>query len=225
MKKNLLEQLKNTLKTYIDSKHGGVSSEAAKSLGISPALLHKWLLPNDHEDSRSPTIRSIEPLLEKLEISIVFPNDRAILSRLKTHSPNELVQGGDLQYIPILGEAGAGSDIEVFSENAEATLPILSSYHRPNMWAVRVKGDSMEPLIRNGAYVGVVPLDGELIDGDIYLVRIPPFGYVVKRVRMDEQGQIVLHSENPLYKPQIVPLNGYEDIIVARVLWSWQQYS
>ena len=70
--------------------------------------------------------------------------------------------------------------------------------------------------------MGVVPLSGDLEDGGIYLVHRPPFGLVVKRVMQDEDGNIVLHSDNPRWKPQRVPNEGYDDIIVGKVVWTWQ---
>ena len=99
---------------------------------------------------------------------------------------------------------------------------VLPQYNLPDVRAVKVTGDSMEPTILKGAYVGVIPLDDELEDGGIYLVQRPPFGLVVKRVMQDEDGNIILHSDNHRWKPQKVSNEGYDNIIIGKVVWTWQ---
>lgn len=195
------------------SQSHGWQSTFAETAGISQDSLSKIISGK----TKSPGIETVSAIIDALGAEAFLP----VIRRTGAYSPEETVQGDNLPTIPVLGEAGAGPDIEIFTGEIEKTIPILPGYYRHGMWAVRVAGDSMSPLICRGAYVGVVPLD-DLEDGGIYLVRKPPFGYIVKRVRMDEQGQIVLHSENPEYKPQTVPYEGYEDIIVGHVIWWWQ---
>lgn len=201
-------------------------SELAERANVNQGNLSCFMKPRgDPKRRENMTFDSAWKILHALNVP--FPQSEAqapTIKRVGAHSPVEIVEGDDLPRVPVLMEAGAGPDMEVFTGETETTLPVLPGYYRQGMWAVRVMGDSMAPLIRRGAYVGVVPMDGDLMDGGIYLIRKPPFGYVVKRVRMDDKGQIVLHSENPEYKPQIVPFEGYEDIIVARVVWGWQMY-
>lgn len=205
--------------SYGPGKRFENNAQLAKYVGVQPVQTQRYV-----DGERERNLSAIGKVLDKLGAKLVFPDDiekLPTMGRTGAYSPTEIVQGDLLPTIPVLGEAGAGPDIEVFTGEAESFIPILPGYYRNGMWAVRVMGDSMSPLIRKGAYVGVVPLD-DLEDGGIYLVRKPPFGYIVKRVRMDEQGQIVLHSENPEYKPQTVPYEGYEDIIVGHVIWWWQ---
>lgn len=193
--------------------------EVGKLCGVGKSTVIKWR----ERDIKTMDVHNFGRYCDALGLS--FDDEdftlHPMIRRIGKAAP-EVVQGSDLAYIPIVGEVGAGPDIELFSGSVEATLPILPRYYRPEMWAVRVGGDSMAPIICRGAYVGVIPLDGEIEDGAIYLVQIPPFGYVVKRVRMNELGQIVLHSENPDYKPQILPYEGYDDVIKGRVIWVWQ---
>lgn len=198
-------------------------TELADKAKVNQGNLSSFMKPEgDPKRRENMTFDSAWKILNFLKISLPsVESELPTIHRMGTHAPVEIVQGDDLPRVPIIGEAGAGPEVELFSGHPESTLPVLPGYYRQGMWAVRVTGDSMDPIIRKGAYVGVVPVD-DLEDGGIYLVRKPPFGYIVKRVRMDEQGQIVLHSENPEYKPQPVPFEGYEDIIVGHVIWWWQ---
>jgi len=101
-------------------------------------------------------------------------------------------------------------------------LPILPQYARAEMVALVVEGDSMEPTIKKGAYVGIVPYDGSISEGGIYLIHRPPWGRMLKRVRMGQVGDIVLHSDNPLYEPITLSPEGYERLINGKVVWIWQ---
>lgn len=202
---------------------GGETLEGiAKLLGIkNRGSISLWLSGGRKAENTSfpNMLRYLERL--GLDYAEFLPSPAPTIQRLGTHSPAEVVQGDDLRSVPILMEAGAGPDIEVFSGDVGDTIPILPAYWRPDMWAVRIKGDSMEPLIMSGACVGVVPLEGDFIEGGLYLVRMPHFGYVVKRVRMGDDG-LVLLSENPRIPPRHVPFEGHENIIVGRVVWFWQ---
>ena len=129
-----------------------------------------------------------------------------VLKRIGVHSPAEPVEGDNLPIIP------------------EVTIPVLPQYFLPDIAAIKVTGDSMEPTISKGAYVGVVPLGEDLIEGGIYLVSRPPFGVLVKRVRLGKEGNIILYSDNPRYEPQELPFEGYEDVIIGKVVWVWQLF-
>ena len=154
----------------------------------------------------------------------IFPDEERypVMRRMACHSPTENVTGDNLHEIPVFEEAGAGLPAEFFSTAPENMIPVLPQYNLPDVRAVKVTGDSMEPTILKGAYVGVIPLDDELEDGGIYLVQRPPFGLVVKRVMQDEDGNIILHSDNPRWKPQKVSNEGYDNIIIGKVVWTWQ---
>ena len=163
-------------------------------------------------------------ILSAMGALVIFPDEERypVMRRMACHSPTENVTGDNLHEIPVFEEAGAGLPAEFFSTAPENMIPVLPQYNLPDVRAVKVTGDSMEPTILKGAYVGVIPLDDELEDGGIYLVQRPPFGLVVKRVMQDEDGNIILHSDNPRWKPQKVPNEGYDNIIIGKVVWTWQ---
>ncbi len=64
---------------------------------------------------------------------------------------------------------------------------------------IRVIGDSMEPLIQSGALI-VVDRMLETKDGDIVIARIGA-ELCVKRLRIEDNGAVWLHSENDNYRP------------------------
>lgn len=81
--------------------------------------------------------------------------------------------------------------------------------------AIRVAGDSMEPLLRDGDEILVDRTPHPLRDG-IHVVRIED-ALLVKRVQTGVPGQIVLESQNPAYRP--IVLRSGEVEVIGRVVW------
>ena len=191
----------------------GNLNQFAEHTGIAYGTLHRW-----YNSKQIPSLQAIEPLLPYIN----WPPHLPKIKRLGEHSPVEAVNGDDLPTVPVHVSAGAGQPIDIWNAEPSRSIPVLPRYYQENIAAVEVLGDSMEPTIKKGAFVGVVPISGDLKEGDVYLVRRPPFGLLVKRVRMNENGEIILTSDNPAYPPQVVPFEGYEDIIIGHVVWCWQ---
>jgi signal peptidase I len=85
---------------------------------------------------------------------------------------------------------------------------------------IKIKSNSMEPTIMEGAYIGVDRLDRELISSKLYAVFIPYEGITVKRLYFD-LGRIILTSDNMLFPEISVPFEDIpaENFILGRVQW------
>ena len=66
-----------------------------------------------------------------------------------------------------------------------------------NSYALKVRGDSMLPTIRNGDYVIFVPTT-EIKNGDIVIVRNEWNEVILRRYRV-KNGEVFLTSDNPEY--------------------------
>lgn len=204
-----------TIKDYA----AGFSSirAAAANLGVNYETFKSW-----HDEKKSPTIKNLSPFIEQLGIGIPLIENRPSIRRSAPHAPTEKVEGENLPRIPVVGTTGAGDAVELFNAHPEYWLPVLPQYAKPEIIGLIVEGDSMEPTIHKGAVVGIIPYDGSINEGGIYLVQRPPFGRTIKRIKMGEDERIILHSDNPSYAPTPVPFEGYEKIILGRVIWIWQ---
>jgi phage repressor protein C with HTH and peptisase S24 domain len=84
-----------------------------------------------------------------------------------------------------------------------------------------VKGDSMHPVIRDGAIVCIdtkaMPEEKKVPKGSVWAVRKDE-GAVVKFIQIGEGG-IILYSANPAYPPEVV---RDPEAIIGRVVWMWQ---
>ncbi|MEF3192508.1 MAG: helix-turn-helix domain-containing protein [Campylobacterales bacterium] len=81
--------------------------------------------------------------------------------------------------------------------------------------AIRVVGDSMEPLLSDGAIIFVDRSMTTIGRGGIYVVATPG-GLFVKRLLVKVDGFVELISENPLYPPEKLPPNEIE--VLGRVV-------
>ncbi len=171
--------------------------------------------------TKSPGLNKVGPIIDALGME-AFLDTPATMHRMGANSPVEKVEGSGLPRVPVIGSAGAGAPQEFWSAEPEMMIEVLPQYFRPDMVTLRIEGDSMEPTIQKGAYVGVVKVDGDIEEGGVYLVHIPPFGRVVKRVRAGQGDTIELVSDNAKYPPKAVPLEQYDQIIIGRVAWVWQ---
>lgn len=196
----------------------------AQRLGFKNKGSVSLWLSGDRKAENTPfpkMLRYLESL--GLDYQDYLPAPQTSIRRASRNSPTEIVEGNELPKVPVVGEVGAGNEVDVFSSTPEMFLSILPRYYRKDMICMKVAGDSMAPTIGKGDYVGIVPFDGTLHEGGIYLVELPPFGRVVKRVRMGSSGEIILLSDNPSYGERIIPFEGYEQMIQGQVYWIMQK--
>lgn len=111
--------------------------------------------------------------------------------------------------IPVI-DAGAGPPM--WNEGAEYItlhIPELRGKREEELFAVRVKGDSMEPTLRDGDIV-VFWTGGAPEPGRIVAVHVHWDGVVVKRLQR-YNGSWYLYSDNPDHPP--VPLTEHDRIL------------
>lgn len=213
---------------------GKTLQQIADAVGVkNRSLIGEWL--NGNREAANAPFPNLMSYLENLGIDYrkIFPavdceatkedeEKHAVIRRIAPHAPGEIVQGESLPRIPVMGGTGAGDDVEIFQSAPAYWISVLPQYKTSEqLIGLVVYGDSMEPTIHKGAVVGVIPFDGTFNEGGIYLVQRPPFGRTIKRVKL-QGGQLVLLSDNAAYEPDPLPFEGYEDIILGRVVWVWQ---
>lgn len=198
--------------------------ELAELAKVNQGNLSSFMKPEgDPKRRENMTFDTAWKILQFLGVSIPREDESVpTIHRMGTHAPVEIVEGDVLPRIPVVGEAGAGSPVDFFNQTPDRWIQVLPQYMLPNICAYQVTGDSMQPTIMKNSYVGVVPLDGSLAEGSVYLLKDEDFGYMVKRVRKDSTGIIMLHSDNKDYEPRPIQNTGYNDIIIGRVVWVWQ---
>jgi phage repressor protein C with HTH and peptisase S24 domain len=122
--------------------------------------------------------------------------------------------------IPLLGLAQAGAD--GFFDDAglptgegwdQTELPRLSD----GLFSLRINGDSMTPLYREGDRVIVDQTATEVRKGDRVVVRTVGGETVAKELTALTARTVTLGSINPAWPPRVLPRR--EIVWMARILW------
>lgn len=140
----------------------------------------------------------------------------------------QLPQGRESDYLPVpIVEARVAAGIPE-TVTTEQVVDIAFIHRRTlkkknprDLICTFVKGDSMEPILRNGAIVCIDlkarPEGKKVPAGSIWAVRKDD-GVVVKHLQLAD-GAIVLISANSNYPPEVV---SNPEAIIGRVVWAWQ---
>ena len=199
--KSLAQNIVPLLKMAID--RCGNATELAKITGISNANISRWL-----KGDRDPRIGEFSPVLEYLGITMQLPGEEYY----------------NFSYIPkVAAVAGAGASLEtsdaIVGYYAFRT-DFLGREHISERQSVLmdVRGDSMEPTLKDGDTVLIDQSEKEILDGRIYVVTLGD-ELRVKRVQKGWDG-IVLTSDNPRYSDIHIAARDLEAFKVhGRVRW------
>ena len=102
-------------------------------------------------------------------------------------------------------------------------LSIPEAFHFPSLNVIAIDSSYMEPVIRKGAYVGIDTASCHVASGELYAVRLPYEGIVVRRAFVDaENARIVLRSETAAHPEAFFPLAEAEQRVAGRVVWVFQ---
>jgi len=214
---NFSERFTKILKEKVDAS-GGQNAFAAKA-GVAQNSLSRILTG----ETKKPSLENVGKIIDAIGIEAFL--EPAAIKRQGANSPAVPIVGDDLVTVPVVSGVGAGTPWNPGSSDVERYISVPKEYDLENVVSLRVEGDSMEPTIMKGGFIGVVPFTAPLVEGEMYVVHLPYFGDVVKRVRMGENvNEIVLLSDNPHYPPQHVPLDDHDDLIRGRVIWSISSY-
>jgi phage repressor protein C with HTH and peptisase S24 domain len=164
--------------------------------------------PGEPPRPRWPSTESLTRILAATGLSL---GEFAALARDATERPST---------VPMLGMAQAGQD-GFFDD---AGLPVGDGWEqtelpraRESLLSLRIAGDSMDPLYREGDRVIVDREATEVRKGDRVVVRTIGGETLAKQVAEMTAQAVTLASVNPAYPPRMV---ARADIVwMGRILW------
>ncbi len=148
-------------------------------------------------------------------------------SREKDLSFPEAPYGDEFTRVPVFTLAGAGVPKEFSEYEPIETITLPGDFSGPGIVTVKVRGQSMEPTIWDGAVTGVNTMVQNIVSGDIYAFWLPYEGAVVKRVFVGYE-KLILRSDNPNFPPIELPrkeleAGGETYRLLGRVDWIVQR--
>jgi len=137
-------------------------------------------------------------------------NLRVLASTVNEHNQE------NIELVPVKAQAGytnGFSDPEYISELQVFQLPFLSVEKKYRTF--QLQGDSMLPIPEKAWVTGEYVVDWkELKTGEACVVLTMDEGIVFKIIenRIEEEGNVVLYSLNPLYEPYEIHVSGIKEI-------------
>ena len=196
----------------------GVSLAALSGLiGRNTTYLQQFVRKGSPRKLEEQDRRKLAEFLGVGEAELGAPEDKSLAS---TSTGAGWV---DVPRLDVAASAGPGAfgagDASIGTFRFSACWLREQGFAAAMLSAIRVEGDSMEPLLRDGDEILVDRTPRPLRDG-IHVVRVGDV-VLVKRVQTGVPGQLVLESENPAYRPIALPPEEIE--VIGRVVWkSWR---
>ena len=193
------------------ARREGISASAlARRAGLDSTSFNpsKRFGPGDPPRPRWPSTESLTRILQATGLSL---GEFAALAQDASERPST---------VPMLGMAQAGLD-GFFDD---AGLPIGDGWEqtelprtKETLLSLRVTGDSMTPLYREGDRIIVDREASDVRKGDRVVVRTTGGETLAKEVTGLTARAVTLASVNPAYEPRVV---ARKDIVwMGRILW------
>ena len=116
------------------------------------------------------------------------------------------------KWIPVLGRVAAGTPIEAVEDILDYEEIDAKTAASGEHFALQIKGQSMEPRIKDGDVVIVRKQDG-CDSGDVAVVLVNGDEATVKRIKKEPAG-IMLIPSNPSYEPKFYSNDEIESLPV-----------
>jgi phage repressor protein C with HTH and peptisase S24 domain len=193
--------------------HDMTASGLARRAGLDPTTFNRSKRTAGDGRPRWPSTESISKILDATDTDI-----SVFLGFAKGHATRESA----LRPVPLLGlaQAGAGG---YFDDGGFPTGIGWDEIAFPgtgeNIFALKVSGDSMMPLYRNGDRI-IVARDAECRRGDRVVVKTREGEVMAKILSRKTQRSVDLASLNPDHSNRSLPTGDIE--WMARIIWASQ---
>lgn len=198
--KTRLKQLRNERKIN--------QRELAKYLKVAPSTISMY-----ENGQREPNFEVLEVLADFFNVDMNYllgKTDKT--TKLLIDKPQGLK-------IPVLGTVAAGIPISAIEDILDYEEIPLSWQNQGEFFALKIKGDSMEPRMESGDVV-IVKQQSDANSGDTVIVLVNGDDATCKRLEKTDNG-IMLVSTNPKYPPMFYSLDDIKTkpvVILGKVV-------
>ncbi len=168
--------------------------ELCKYLGIVQGTLSGW-----ENEKYEPDLNSLKKMSEFFGVSIDYLLGVEETPEIQEYEiPDEELTG--IRTVPVLGDVAGGIPIDMI-EDIQGYEQLKEGEYSKNgrYFALKIKGDSMDTLIPDGATV-IVKQQPSVDNGEIAVVAVNGYEATCKKVFFQNNG-ILLQPINPAYEP------------------------
>lgn len=162
----------------------------AKAFGTKQSTVGNW-----ESGAREPKFDTMQRLADFFGVSVDYLLGRESIP----DSPPAPSRPGS-KWIPVLGKVAAGTPIEAVEDILDYEEIDAQTAASGEHFALKIKGDSMEPRIKDGDVV-IVRKQDDCDSGDTAVVLVNGDEATVKRIKKEPAG-IMLIPRNPVYEPK-----------------------
>lgn len=170
--------------------------------------------------------KTLEKLANALKLNSIEKDElyTAFLGRKVNESETlksnaTILQEETLISIPVMAKASAGNGYLNFSNQPLYNKLIRKNGFHEHCYLIEVSGNSMEPLIQDGAYVVVDPYQTDYIEGKVYVLKYADEVYIKRVILKSEAKVMILKSINPDYEDIYIPADQSDQIkIIGRAV-------
>ncbi len=199
----------------------------AKMLGRSPGYMSE--VENGISVPGGEFLCSIKRTFPEVDLNYLATGEESVppCPELKLAGP---VKAPDIRVqeflaVPLVEDKVAAGIPAVMSDQIEGWAVIYAPKlaKKKNLVAVRVKGDSMTPVIPDGSIVILDRDDRRIRPRSAYAIREEE-GVTVKYLEREGE-ELVLIPENRAHRERRITIrNGDPDPIIGRVVWLWREW-
>lgn len=180
--------------------------ELSRIIGVSESTVGKWVLCKS-----MPRMGIIQKLADHFHVG---------KSYFLEETPKDSSPAGRGVRIPVLGRVVAGIPIEAVEEilDYEEITPELAA--TGEFFALQVKGDSMEPTLRDGDVV-IVKKQPTVDSGDIAIILVNGNDATVKEIKESPSGITLIGHNVAVYTPKFYSNREIEELpiqIIGKVV-------
>lgn len=204
--KTRLKQLRNERKIN--------QRELAKYLKVAPSTISMY-----ENGQREPNFEVLEVLADFFNVDMNYllgKTDKT--TKLLIDKPQGLK-------IPVLGTVAAGIPISAVEDILDYEEIPLAWQNQGEFFALKIKGDSMEPRMESGDVV-IVKQQSDASSGDTVIVLVNGDDATCKKLQKTDNG-IMLVSTNPKYPPMFFTKEEIQTkpvVILGKVVELRQKY-
>jgi len=201
--------------------HFGLSQEQlAEATGISQTTISAWEC--GESAPRKSNVMKIVNAIDGIQFDDIMSEEYGFAKKALKQPPSPF------EPVPLLGRISAGEPIamDAFEDAREAPLKFKAD--DPDVFLLRVEGDSVNKVIPNGNFALISPKYREPNEHDLFAVCVNGYDATIKHVKKLANGfMLIPDSHDPTYRPTIYDYNDEtteEVTILGKVVWACMPY-
>lgn len=182
-------EMKDKIKYLRESQHLTLE-DIGNAVGVGKSTVRKWET-GDIANMRRDKIAKLAAALHTTPAYLMGWSDDPLGASTSTSGVK----------IPVLGDVAAGIPIEAVQNVIDFEEIDVALAATGEFFALRLKGNSMEPRMYEGDVV-IVRKQDDANTGDTAVVLVNGDSATVKRIKKLDDGSLLLISNNPSYDPR-----------------------